>query len=155
MSMSKTVCTSRFRAKALHTTRRLVNALVLLVAGTRVFPLYGVIKHPGRRWGAVVARATRDRFVVPMPWGESTDWHRNVRAAGECIVRWKGRDYPVRPPEVMEVAAAKVSVRGGGADSDDAPRNYPLLAAALWKLERGALRSAGDCTNPNPKIAGA
>ena len=110
MSMSKTVCTSRFRAKALHTTRRLVNALVLLVAGTRVFPLYGVIKHPGRRWGAVVARATRDRFVVPMPWGESTDWHRNVRAAGECIVRWKGRDYPVRPPEVMEVAAAKVSV---------------------------------------------
>jgi hypothetical protein len=55
----KTVCTSRFRAKALHTPRRLVNALVILVAGARVFPLYGVIKHRGRHRGRDQSHAGR------------------------------------------------------------------------------------------------
>ena len=41
-----------------------------------------------------------NRFIVPMPWGESTDWYRNVRAAGECTIRWKGRDYSLVDPEV-------------------------------------------------------
>jgi hypothetical protein len=44
-----------------------------------------------------------------MPWGESTDWYRNVRAAGDCAIRWKGRDYPVGQPEVIDIAAARAS----------------------------------------------
>jgi deazaflavin-dependent oxidoreductase (nitroreductase family) len=88
--------------------------LVLLVAGTRLFPLYGVITHRGRRSGIayrtpVVVRPTSDGFVVPMPWGESTDWYRNVRAASDCVIRWKGRDYRVGQPEVIDTAAAKAS----------------------------------------------
>src|SRR5689334_6707649 len=80
------------------------NPLVLLLAGTRFLPLYGVITHRGRRSGKVfhtpvVVRPTSDGFVVPMPWGEQTDWYRNVRAAGECVIRWKGRDYSVCEPE--------------------------------------------------------
>src|SRR5262245_47805752 len=77
---------------------RLFNPLVLLLAGTPFLPLYGVITHHGRRSGRtfrtpVVVRPTADGFVVPMPWGERTDWYRNVRAAGACVIRWKGRDY--------------------------------------------------------------
>ena len=88
---------------------RLFNKAVLLVAGTRVFPLYGVVEHRGRRSGRVlrtpvVARHTADGFVVPMPWGEGTDWYRNVRAAGGCTIRWNGRDYALTAPEVIEVA---------------------------------------------------
>jgi deazaflavin-dependent oxidoreductase (nitroreductase family) len=85
--------------------------LVLSLAGTRFLPLYGVIKHHGRRTGKpfrtpVVVRPTADGFVVPMPWGTSTDWYRNVRAAGGCVIRWKGRDYQLVQPEVIDAAAA-------------------------------------------------
>jgi len=91
---------------------RLFNRLVLRLAGTRVLPLYGVIEHRGRRSGRifrtpVVARPTAEGFVVPMPWGEGTDWYRNVRAAGGCTIRWKGRDYPVAEPEPLAGDAAR------------------------------------------------
>jgi deazaflavin-dependent oxidoreductase (nitroreductase family) len=90
---------------------RLFNPLSMLLAGTRLLPLYGVMNHRGRRSGKpfrtpVVVQPTSDGFVVPMPWGESTDWYRNVRAAGECVIRWKGRDYTLVDPEVFDTAAA-------------------------------------------------
>jgi deazaflavin-dependent oxidoreductase (nitroreductase family) len=83
----------------------------MLLAGTRLLPLYGVMNHRGRRSGKtfrtpVVVQPTSDGFVVPMPWGESTDWYRNVRAAGECVIRWKGRDYTLVDPEVIDTTAA-------------------------------------------------
>src|SRR5689334_14552823 len=86
------------------TATRILNPLVLRLAGTRALPLYGVLQHRGRRSGKpfrtpVVVRPSSDGFVVPMPWGERTDWYRNVRAAGQCVIRWKGRDYPVVPAE--------------------------------------------------------
>lgn len=97
---------------ALHRATRLFNPLVLLLAGTRFFPLYAVAEHHGRRSGKafrtpVVVRPTSDGFIVPMPWGERTDWYRNVRAAGACVIRWKGRDYPLAQPEVIDAAAAR------------------------------------------------
>ena len=79
----------------------------MLIAGTPLFPLYGVIEHRGRRTGTtfrtpVAVRAVGDGFVVPLPWGHRTDWCRNVRAAGSCIMRWKGRDYKLVRPEVID-----------------------------------------------------
>ena len=86
---------------------RLFNSVVLRVAGTRLVPLYGVIEHRGRRSGSifhtvVVVRPVADGFVVPMPWGERTDWYRNVRAAGGCAIRWKGRYHQVDRPETLD-----------------------------------------------------
>jgi len=91
---------------AVRSAARVVNPLVLSLAGTRLLPLYGVIEHHGRRSGKayrtpVVVRPTSDGFIVPMPWGERTDWYRNVRTAGECVLRWKGRDYPLVQPELV------------------------------------------------------
>ena len=94
---------------------RVVNPLVLPLAGTRLLGLYGVIEHRGRRSGKayrtpVVVRPTGDGFIVPMPWGERTDWYRNVRAAGECVIRWKGREYQMVQPELIdEEVAARAS----------------------------------------------
>ena len=98
------------RRPSLLGLNRLINPLVLRLAGTRLLPLYGVIQHRGRRSGRlfhtpVVVRPTPDGFVVPMPWGERTDWCRNVRAAGGCAIRWKGRYYPVDRPETVDTHA--------------------------------------------------
>jgi deazaflavin-dependent oxidoreductase (nitroreductase family) len=84
------------------------------LAGTRFFPLYGVLEHRGRRSGKVfrtpvVVRPTSDGFVVPMPWGEGTDWCRNVRASGQAVIRWNGRAYLVDRPEVLDAEAAGAS----------------------------------------------
>jgi deazaflavin-dependent oxidoreductase (nitroreductase family) len=96
---------------------RVFNRLVMPLAGTRLLPLYGVIEHRGRRSGKifrtpVVVRPTSDGFVVPMPWGEGTDWCRNVRAAGECVIRWKGREYRMGDPQI--VAAGDTGTSFGG-----------------------------------------
>jgi deazaflavin-dependent oxidoreductase (nitroreductase family) len=96
---------------AFRIATRIFNKPVLLLAGTRWLPLYGVMEHRGRSSGKlfrtpVVVRPTSDGFIVPMPWGETTDWYRNVRAAGGCRIRWKDRDYVLAQPEVMDTASA-------------------------------------------------
>lgn len=93
---------------------RMINPLILKLAGTRLLPLYAVLEHRGRRSGKlyhtpVVVRQSGEAFIVPMPWSEGTDWYRNVKAAGECVVRWKGQDYLMAEPEVMSAAAAQGS----------------------------------------------
>jgi deazaflavin-dependent oxidoreductase (nitroreductase family) len=95
----------------MRSAARFFNVFISRFAGTRWMPLYGVITHQGRRSGRVfhtpvVVRPTTDGFMVPMPWGEGTDWFRNVRAAGGCVIRWKGRDYHVEQPEVLDLAQA-------------------------------------------------
>jgi deazaflavin-dependent oxidoreductase (nitroreductase family) len=113
--------TSRAPAPRQHSTilglSRIFNKLVLPLAGTRWMPLYGVMQHRGRRSGKlfctpVVVRPAPDGFVVPMPWGETTDWYRNVRAAGGCRIRWKDRDYDLTQPEVVDSAAAGATFDG-------------------------------------------
>ena len=110
MSIANTASNPRSHGP-LRSAARLFTSLVRLLAGTRFLPLYGVIEHRGRRSGKtfrtpVVVRPASDGFVVPMPWGEGTDWCRNVRASGECVIRWRGRDYPLVQPEVIDDPAA-------------------------------------------------
>jgi deazaflavin-dependent oxidoreductase (nitroreductase family) len=110
MSLASTASTPRNNGFVLGATR-LFNRFVMPLAGSRLMPLYGVITHRGRRSGKsfrtpVVIRPTQGGFIVPMPWGETTDWYRNIRAAGECVVRWNGRDYAMTQPEVLDAEAA-------------------------------------------------
>ena len=77
-----------------------------LIAGRRFFPLYAVIHHRGRRSGRAYAvpvaiRATDDAFTIALPWGEETQWHKNVLAAGQCTIRWRGRDHRATDPVVI------------------------------------------------------
>ena len=92
----------------LRCASRLLNRFALLVAGTRIFPLYGVLRHRGRRSGKlyeipVVVRSSLGGLVIPMPWGQSTDWFLNVKAAGGCTILWKGREYLLTEPSVVSV----------------------------------------------------
>ena len=110
MSTAAAIRRSHPRRSLLVVAARLVNPLVVRLAGTRWLPLYGVLEHRGRRTGKrfrtpVVARPTAGGFVIPMPWGETTDWFLNLRAANSCVLRWKDRDYPLTDPEPVDTAA--------------------------------------------------
>jgi deazaflavin-dependent oxidoreductase (nitroreductase family) len=118
MSVANATATTPRPDGAVLGATRLFNPLIRRFAGSRWMPLYGLVEHRGRRSGKlfrtpVVVRPTTDGFVVPMPWAEATDWYRNVRAADGCVIRWKGRDYPVARPEVLDTAAATAIARFG------------------------------------------
>ena len=118
MSVASTTTSGKPRSRGgMQIATRLFNPLTMLLAGTRLLPLYGVIHHRGRRSGKafrtpVVVRPTDDGFIVPMPWGERTDWYRNVSAAGGCVIRWKGRDYAMVRPEVLDAAGVQAAFSG-------------------------------------------
>ena len=73
--------------------------------------MWGVIHHTGRRsrkpYATPIAlKSTGDAFVIPLPWGTSTDWCRNVLAEGRAVVTWRGKDHPVTSPEIVDRSVA-------------------------------------------------
>ena len=87
------------------------NPILRPLAGTRWFRLWGVIQHTGRKSGKayatpIVARRYRDGFVIPLPFGDRTNWANNVIAAGGATIHWAGREYRVTNPRVVDAAEA-------------------------------------------------
>jgi hypothetical protein len=80
------------------------------LAGRRSFPLWAIVRQSGRRYTTPVAiQRTQDRFVIPVPFGDATQWVRNVVAAGGCTVRWRGREYRALAPELLDWVQARSS----------------------------------------------
>lgn len=97
-----------FRDWVRQFNKRTVNPTVLSFAGRASRP-YAVVHHVGRRSGQtyttpVNVRPTPEGFIIPLYYGSNVDWCRNVLAAGRCTITWKGSDYPVVEPEVMDPA---------------------------------------------------
>ena len=95
----------RQRESLVHRTSRLVGTINLPLAGRRFLPAYALLHHRGRRSGKpytvpVWARTTADGVVIPMMFGERTEWAHNVMAAGSCTLRWRGEDLLLTDPEV-------------------------------------------------------
>jgi deazaflavin-dependent oxidoreductase (nitroreductase family) len=70
-----------------------------------------VVRHVGRRSGRtydtpVVAVRHGDSFLVALPYGERTDWLKNVLASGSAIIVANGHSYEVDRPEVIPMAEA-------------------------------------------------
>ena len=85
----------------MHRVSLATMGLARPLAGRRVLPLWAVLEHRGRSSGTVrrtpvVALRTGDGFMIPMPFGPSTQWTQNVIAAGEATLTWKGRDGACR-----------------------------------------------------------
>lgn len=90
--------------------KRFLNPAVLTVAGRKHSP-YAVIHHMGRHSGRmyatpVVVEETPDGFVIPLPYGNEVDWCRNILAAGRCTIEWKGKEYEVVAPELIDSSKA-------------------------------------------------
>src|SRR5260370_37813927 len=77
---------------------KVLNPLIGKLAGRRHFRMAAQIRHVGRRSGRPYvtpagARLSGDTIVIPLTFGNRSDWSQNVRAAGGCSIRLNGRDY--------------------------------------------------------------
>ncbi len=95
----------------IRSVARIVNPTVLLIAGRRWMPIVGVLHHRGRRSGRIYAtplgmRPLGDSFVMPLTFSQHAAWYQNVLAAATASVTYRGRDYPVVDPEVIDYATA-------------------------------------------------
>jgi len=91
--------------------KHILNPVALWVAAHRKV-YYGVLHHTGRRSGTsyttpVVAKVTSRGIIIPLPYGEGSDWCRNVLAAGVCSLTMNGAEYALHSPEVVPASIAE------------------------------------------------
>ena len=90
---------------------RIINPPILLIAGRRWMPILGVLHHCGRRSGRMYAtplgmRPLGNTFIMPRTFGRDAAWYLNVKAAGWGVVTYKGRDYTLIDPQVVDYVTA-------------------------------------------------
>ena len=122
---------SRLVAVLMRPLTKVLNPVMIKLAGRRHVRMAAQIRHVGRRSGRAYvtpagARLTGDTFVIPLTFGNQSDWSRNVRAAGGCEIQLDGTEYRAVEPEL--------------ADRDQAA---PVLRAAFGPVERAMFRMLG------------
>jgi deazaflavin-dependent oxidoreductase (nitroreductase family) len=92
----------------IHTFTVATQRLARPLAGTRWFPMWGVLDHVGRTSGRaystpVVALEHGDGYLIPLPFGEGTHWVRNLLAAGGGTLRHRGADHRIADPVIVDL----------------------------------------------------
>jgi deazaflavin-dependent oxidoreductase (nitroreductase family) len=110
---------------------KVLNPLIVKLAGRRHFRMAAQVRHVGRRSGRtyttpVSARRSGDMAMIALTFGNQSDWSRNLRSAGGGSIRLEGQDYQVTQPRFMSRRDAK-----------------PLVQAAFSPLERAGFRMLG------------
>ena len=88
----------------------MLNPLVGTLAGRRHIPM-AQLSHVGRRTGrsyltSVGARLSGDVVLIPLTFGNQSDWARNVYAAGRCSMRVNGHTIRAEHPRFLAAADA-------------------------------------------------
>jgi deazaflavin-dependent oxidoreductase (nitroreductase family) len=95
---------------ALRLFTRVMRPLALRSAGQEGSST-SLIRHVGRRSGRayetpVIAVQRDDSFLIALPYGQRTDWLKNVLDKGSASIVAKGHTYDVDRPEVIPMAEA-------------------------------------------------
>jgi deazaflavin-dependent oxidoreductase (nitroreductase family) len=85
-------------------TIRVVNPVTRLIAGR--LPWFGILSYTGRRSGRryrtpINVFPQGDVYVFALTYGSDVQWVKNVRAAGGCEIRTRGRDIRLVDPELF------------------------------------------------------
>lgn len=102
----------RFVDRIVRPMTRVLNPLIIRFAGGWWFPMFSVLRHRGRRSGQVYATPISamprgDFFWLGLTFGEDAAWARNIVAAGECDLRYRGTDYHLTQPAVLDASAVR------------------------------------------------
>jgi deazaflavin-dependent oxidoreductase (nitroreductase family) len=117
---------------------KVLNPLIVKLAGRRHFPMAAQIQHVGRRSGKVYrtpasAHVRGDMILIALTFGNQSDWARNVRAAGGCTVRINGRSYRATNPQfVSREQAAPCSRRRSARSSEPACECSASVSSCAW-----------------------
>lgn len=104
-------------ATPIESLTKIMNPFAIRLARTGRLSVWGVVYHTGRKSGRafstpIALAATPDQFFVPLPWGTGTDWCRNLMAAQGGAIRYRGRDYLVSDPQVVDADVARPAFPG-------------------------------------------
>ena len=98
--------------RLIRAVARVVNPLVLRIAGRRHVPILGIVHHRGRKTGRRYATplgvrpAAGGGFVIPLTFSQASHWYQNIRAAGSCIITYQGADHTMTAPVLVDRATA-------------------------------------------------
>ena len=100
---------------ALRLFTRVMRPLALRSAGKQGSST-SVVRHVGRRSGRtyqtpVIAARRDDTFLIALPYGQRTEWLKNVLDKGSAAIVTNGHTYEVDQPEVIPMAEATVYFR--------------------------------------------
>jgi len=97
---------------------RATEWIALALAGRRWFPVWAIVHHRGRKSGtgyatpiAIIPTIDKNVILIGLPWGAKTNWARNVVAAGEAGLTWKGREHRAVAPRIITRADAVALAR--------------------------------------------
>lgn len=89
------------------------------LAGRRLFPLWAIVHHRGRKTGkeyavpiALIPTRSEDILLIGLPWGIQTNWAQNVISAGGATVTWKGSEHAVTGPRIIGTEEAAALAKG-------------------------------------------
>ncbi len=85
-------------------TTRFFNPLARRFAGVQ--PWFGILTYRGRTSGKtyhtpINAFRRDETYVFALTYGADTQWVKNVLAAGECVLRTRGRDVRLVEPDLI------------------------------------------------------
>jgi deazaflavin-dependent oxidoreductase (nitroreductase family) len=118
---------------------RPLGPLLRPMAGKRWFPFYAVLHHTGRTSGnayatPVVALRTPDGFVIPLPFGDATQWARNLFATSGGSLTWSGLEHRIGEPRVIDRVEANTYL----------PKIFRFMAARLGLRQFILVRRLSD-----------
>jgi deazaflavin-dependent oxidoreductase (nitroreductase family) len=113
---------------------------------------WAVLHHVGRRSGVaydtpIDAQLTPEGAVIPLVYGASTDWCRNVLAGGGCTLTVGGQDLAFTAPRVVPIsfaAAQLVPAKARFWRSIGIEHLLSLTGAPSGELEASAIPPAGE-----------
>lgn len=112
---------------------------------------WAVLHHVGRRSGVaydtpIDAQLTPEGAVIPLVYGPSVDWCRNVLAAGGCMLTVAGQDLAFVAPRVVPISFAGAQLLPAKArfwQSIGIERLLSLTTKPSGELESSAMPPAG------------
>ena len=107
--------------------KRFNNKIIMSVgrAGHHL-SLFGLLKHTGRKSGkqyCTPVRLLRDgeSFIIPLIYGESSSWYKNLTSLNTIELVWQGKTYHVGNPQLLELSQGN--------------KKFPWISRVLFKRD--------------------